>query len=288
MQYVVSVKAGLVNHVHGATNVAEMEQVLRGGSITTSRGGYAEVLLTPGSFLRIGENSAVVLDGVDLESVSLRVVKGPALIEVIEINRKFPIRVTTGDLTMNIVKAGLYRFDNGVATVLDGRLQTLDTKLAYEKGWQVFIKDTYRARKTLEVPHDGLDEYSQTRSEIIAQANMALAASTRGPIPDSPFWIYSTAQGFYTYLPDGNHRSPYGYQYYRAGYVAVRPSPPGYSSGSTSSSPSAPSAGNSGNSGGGGGGGGGGAPVTVSTPAGSPSTPAGYIGGKGGTTGATQ
>lgn len=288
MQYVVSVKAGLVNHVYGVTNVSEMEQVLPGGSITTYRGGFAEVLLTPGSFLRIGENSAVVLDGVELESVSLRLVKGPAVIEVIEINKKSPIQVTTGDLTMKIVKAGLYRFENGVATVLDGRLQTPDAKLAYDKGWQVFIKDNYRARKTAEVPHDGLDEYSQARSRVIAEANVQLAASTRGSsISDDAFWIYSTAQGFYTYLSDGNPRSPYGYQFYRAGYVAPKPSPTGYTSGSrTNSSGSVSSSGSSDS--GGGGGGGGAAPIVVSTPAGVPSSPAGYIGGKGGTTGATQ
>ena len=110
MQYVVSVKAGLVNHVQGTANVAEMEMARPGRPISTAANGYVEVLLTPGSFLRIGENSAVVLDGVDLESVSLHLVQGPAVIEVIDINKNHPIRVTTGKLTTDIVAAGIYKF----------------------------------------------------------------------------------------------------------------------------------------------------------------------------------
>jgi len=181
MQYVVSVKAGLVNHVQGTANVAEMEQVRRGQTIQTANSGYVEVLLTPGSFIRIGENSAVVLDGVELESVSLRVLQGPAVIEVIDINKKFPIKVTTGELSTNIIAAGIYRFEDGVATVIDGKLKTADSGLTYEDGWQVFIKDSYRARKVKKVQITSLDLYSQARSQTIADVNATLAASFLRP-----------------------------------------------------------------------------------------------------------
>src|SRR5262245_7856460 len=202
MQYVVSVKAGLVNHVQGPANVVEMEQVRQGRSITTADNGYAEVLLTPGSFLRVGENSAVVLDDVDLESVSLRVLRGPAVIEVVDINKKFPIKVTTGELTTKIIGTGIYRFEDGLATVLDGKLQTSDSKLTYEKGWQVFLKDNYRARKIGKVQTTSLDVYSQARSQTISSANASLAASLN---PSSftftnPFWLFSPSFGYYTYI----------------------------------------------------------------------------------------
>ena len=288
MQYVVSVKAGLVNHVQGTANVAEMEQVRRGDPISTSQGGYAEVLLTPGSFLRIGESSAVVLDGVELESVSLSVIKGPAVIEVIDINKKFPIQVTTGDLKMNIVAAGIYRFENGVATVLDGKLQTADSKLSYEKGWQVFFKDSYRARKIGKALPSDLDVYSQIRSQTIARANATLVASINPSIGFSdPYWLFSRAFGYYTFIPHGNFRSPYGYHYYRPGHVERRPTTTTYSTGSNTPSVSAPvsSGGDSGNSGGGGGGA---APVVVSTPSGERSAPAVYIESKSTPVGATQ
>ena len=291
MQYVVSVKAGLVNHVEGTVNVAEMEMAQPGHPIKTGQDGYVEVLLTPGSFLRLGENSSVVLDGVRLESVSLRLLEGPAVIEVIEIDKKYPIKVTTGKLTMNVVAPGIYRFENGVATVIDGKLQT-PTKLAYEKGWQVFFQDNYRARKVGPVQVTSLDVFSQSRSQTIATANYNLASSISPSYGSDPYWLFAPNIGFYTYIPNRNFHSPYGYLYYGFGggrVVASRPSSSysgNSSGGGTTSFPTTPPpSNNTGNSGGGGGT----APaVTVSTPAGERTAPAVYIESKSTPVGATQ
>lgn len=296
MQYVVSVKAGLVNHVQGTANVAEMEMARPGHPIQTGRDGYVEVLLTPGSFLRIGENSAVVLDGVQLESVSLRLVNGPAVIEVIEIDKDHPIKVTTGKLTMSVVAAGIYRFEDGVATVIDGKLQT-PSKLAYEKGWQVFFQDNYRARKIGKVQMTSLDVFSQARSQTISTANYNLAMQINPSYSYSsdPYWLYAPYIGFYTYIPHGGKfRSPYGYFYYGVGsgrsvVISRGNSSPGYSSGGGTSQPAPQPSGGGNNGGGDSGGGGGGAPaITVSTPAGERSTPAVYIESKSTPVGATQ
>ena len=292
MQFVVSVKAGLVNHVQGTATVTEMDMVQPGQPIRTARDGYAEVLLTPGSFLRIGENSAVVLDGVELQSVSLRVVEGPAVIEVIDIDKDYPIRVTTGQLSMDIVAPGIYRFSDGVATVLDGKLQTADSQFSYKKGWQVFFQDNYRARKTGQLRATSLDVYSQGRSLTIAAANATLASQINPASAMNSYWLYAPVTGFYTFIPLHNYRSPYGYRYYSpARRVIYRgdsgSSSGGYSGGSTNTGSTNNTGGNSG--GDSGGGGGGGAPaITVSTPAGEPSTPAVYIESKSTPVGATQ
>jgi FecR-like protein len=296
MQYVVSVKAGLVNHVQGTANVAEMEMARPGHPIQTGADGYVEVLLTPGSFLRLGENSAVVLDGVQLESVSLHLVDGPAVIEVIEIDKNHPIKVTTGKLTMNVVAPGIYRFADGIATVLDGKLQTPGSKLSYEKGWQVFFQDNYRARKVGKIQVTSLDVFSRARSQAISNANfnMANLVNPSYGYGTNPFWLFAPNIGFYTYMPWGNYRSPYGYQYYGIGNGHLVPRVNrSYSSVSTSSGggttqPSSPPP-STGNSGGDSGGGGGGAPaITVSTPSGERSAPAVYIESKSTPVGATQ
>jgi hypothetical protein len=297
MQYVVSVKAGLVNHVQGTANVVEMEQVRQGHSIQTSDDGYVEVLLTPGSFLRIGENSAVVLDGVELESVSLRILDGPAVIEVVDINKKFPIKVTTGNLSTNLVAPGIYRFEDGVATVLDGKLQTTDSKLTYEKGWQVFIQDNYRARKVQKVQTTSLDLFSRVRSQTIADMNASLAGSLSPSVaPSDPFWLFAPTFGYYTFMSHRHYRSPYGHEYYGAGtrrvvtrtYSGGGGGGGGVDAGSSGPRPSN-TAGNSNSSAGDGGGGGGApAPVTVSTPAGEQTAPAVYIESKSTPVGATQ
>jgi hypothetical protein len=216
MQFVVSVKAGLVNHVQGNANVAEMEMARVNRPIRTGLDGYVEVLLRPGSFLRLGENSEVVIDDAELASVKLTVTRGPAVIEVVEISSDFPISVTTGELTTKIVSNGIYRFADGTATVIQGKLKTADSKLTYEKGWQVFFKDNYRARKTGKIQVTSLDVYSQARSEEIARANFSLTSSLTGPSTYGVYdlWLFSPQYGMYTFIPHGGFRSPYGHRYY--------------------------------------------------------------------------
>jgi hypothetical protein len=290
MQYVVSVKAGLVNHVQGTVNIAEMEMARPGDPVRTGSNGYAEILLTPGSFLRVGENSSVILDEVDLERVSLHVVQGNAEIEVVDIDKDSPIRVTTGDLTTNIVSNGIYKFADGMATVLSGKLQSVDSKYSWEKGWQVFFNDNYRARKAGKARVTSLDVYSQERSQLIASANATMAPQLSGSYySNDPIWVLAPHLGFYTYIPWRNFRSPYGYLYYGAGRGVV--SNRGYSSPSpndSGNSTSAPPANNGGNNNNSGGGGGAAPAITVATPSGERTAPSVYIESKSSPVGATQ
>src|SRR5438034_5117926 len=119
MQYMVSAKAGLVNYVDGQVNVRVHEQITAGAPIETGLQSHVELLLNPGSFLRIGEDSQVVLDSVELSNIAVRIVKGAALIEASDIDKQIPIRVTTGNLQVLIVSPGTYRFSDGTALVLE-------------------------------------------------------------------------------------------------------------------------------------------------------------------------
>src|SRR2546428_13572228 len=97
MQYMVSAKAGLVNYVDGQVNVRLHEQITAGTPIETGLQSHVELLLNPGSFLRIGEDSQAGLDSGELSKIAVRIGKGAALIEPSVINNKIPIRVTTGN-----------------------------------------------------------------------------------------------------------------------------------------------------------------------------------------------
>jgi hypothetical protein len=299
MQYVVSVKAGLVNHVQGTANVAEMEMARAQRPIRTGTDGYAEILLSPGSFLRLGEDSEAIINDADLSHVVVTLTRGPAVIEVIEISKSAPLTITTGNLTTKILSDGIYRFADGVATVIQGKLQTADGKLTYEKGWQVFFQDNYRARKASKIPINGLDVYSEARSAVNARINMSLTAAMQGPVDSGIYdlWLYSDVYDSYSFIPRGIFRSPYGHRYYGVNEGRVARQGGNYSNNSSSggggnsnpvaSAPRDTSNNNSGNSGGGGGGGAAPAP-TASTPSGQTSTPAVYIESKSTPVGATQ
>jgi len=114
MQFIISAKAGLVNAVEGDTNVRVNQQVNAGVPIQTGADGRVEIMLNPGSFLRLAENSEVVLDSVDLTDIQVRIVSGIAVIESSAVDKSSPIHVTSGDQTQSIASPGVYKFtENG-------------------------------------------------------------------------------------------------------------------------------------------------------------------------------
>ncbi len=228
MQYMVSAKAGLVNYVDGQANVTLHEQVAAGTPIQTTAQAHVELLLNPGSFLRIGGGSNVVMDSVELDHIAVRIVEGSALVEAADIDKHAPIRVTTGNLQTLIVSRGLYRFSGGTAIVLDGKLRINDKSTTVKKGHQVtFLPDNYVIQTITTRPSDELDRWSQQRSADLAKAN-ALAYHDRShantyssvgfypywsPFINRPAWIYSPLLGGFTFFPLGGYRSYYGYRF---------------------------------------------------------------------------
>src|SRR5438034_7241679 len=91
--FVVSTKAGLVNYVQGSATVKAATSIPAGKPIGTGPGGALEILLNPGSYLRMGENSTVVLDTIELTDIALRILQGSAVIEASGIDKELPIKV---------------------------------------------------------------------------------------------------------------------------------------------------------------------------------------------------
>ncbi len=222
MQYVVSAKAGLVNYVQGMTNVRANQIVAEMTPIRTGPNGVVEILLTPGSYLRLGPQSEAVIDNADLANVHVRITGGQAIIEVVEIDNKLPMFITTGQTAVELGDAGIFRFQDGVATVLEGKLRTAgDLRTSYKKGWQISYATSYRAVKALQVQMTSLDLFSRKRSEVLANASASLLATVRRASYNVyyPFWLYSPGLGSMTYIPLRNCRSPYGYRYVGYGVI---------------------------------------------------------------------
>jgi hypothetical protein len=256
LQYMISAKAGLVNFVDGQANVHLHEQVMAGVPIETGPQGHAELLLTPGSFLRVGNSSKVTLDSVELNHVAVRLVDGTALVEVSEIDKDVPIRVTTGTLKTVIASRGVYRFSGNTASVIDGKLRIVGTHRSVKKGHQITSTgDDYVASAFVTAPNDDLDRWSANRSAALANANaMAYqdrSASTYSSVGYYPYgniysnrssWIYSSLLGGFTFLPVRGYRSCYGYSFIPVSAFAALPAftgrPFGVPSRSTASSAS--------------------------------------------------
>jgi hypothetical protein len=217
MQFMISAKAGLVNYIEGRTNVHVHQQVPAGTPIETSQRSHAEILLNPGSFLRLDENTTVVLDSVELANIEVRVVTGTALIETAQVDKQAPIRVTSGNLKTTIVSSGVYRFSGDTASVIDGKLRTTDGSITARKGQEItaIAEGQYEKGPLILIAGSTeLDQWSQQRSADLARAN-ALAANqaSRGYLYSNNGWIYSPFLAGFTFIPLRSYRSYWGYSF---------------------------------------------------------------------------
>jgi hypothetical protein len=229
MQFIISAHAGLVNYVDGQANVRVHDQVAAGIPIETSAGSRVEILLNPGSFLRLDQNTSVVLDSTELTNIAIHVVSGNAIVETASVDRHSPISVSTGKLHTKIVAAGLYRFSGDTAGVLDGKLQVADSSRAVKKGKEVTAigSDYQESPLVSDVSFDALDQWSAQRSAVLARANslayyrqttgsyfpFGWSASSLGYIGAGSGWIYSPFLNGYTFIPQQSYQSYYGYSF---------------------------------------------------------------------------
>ena len=228
-KYVVSAKAGVVNLVEGDVKVkrAEAEELLvsgdelqAGDSVKTLANSRAEILLNPGSYLRLGSQSRFVFLFDNLTSQRLKLMEGSAVLEVSAINGS--ITVEAGDSKIKIARGGLYRFNvaaDGKAEVAirKGRVSVGPTTI---KGGKVAVVqgDTALVAKLNKDNVDVLDTWSKDRSKELVAANGRLSYRGLGRTLGIAFlqnaWIYDPFCRCYTFLPFGTGlSSPYGWGY---------------------------------------------------------------------------
>src|SRR5688572_13626650 len=90
--YVISAKAGGINFVEGKVSIARKDgkssylikddKLEIGDKVTTGTDGKAEILLNPGSFVRLGTNTGFEFITTDLDNLKLKLSSGSAIFEV--------------------------------------------------------------------------------------------------------------------------------------------------------------------------------------------------------------
>ena len=89
-------RPGSINYVDGQASIGSTlltpgaigAVVLEKDQLLTTQAGKVEILLTPGVFLRVAENSSVKMVSPDLATTKVELEKGRALVEVIQIRKK--------------------------------------------------------------------------------------------------------------------------------------------------------------------------------------------------------
>ena len=124
--------AGYIHHTEGevwlgdraiAPKPEDFEHLLEGRRLRTGQG-RAELLLVPGSFVRIGAKSEIEMISSGLTSAVLRLHSGSLVVDLQTQFEDDSIAVQVGDHEIRFRKTGLYRIDAREATtlrVLSGR-----------------------------------------------------------------------------------------------------------------------------------------------------------------------
>ncbi len=193
--------------------------ILDEGSLLSTAKGHAEMLLTPGVFLRLADGSEARLAASSLTDTRIQLDRGAAILEVDDLHKDNLLRVQVGDATARVLKTGLYRFETEPATVevLNGKVETMEGDRSVKAGAHHKVTSPDLMVSKFKASDDGLDRWSRLRSEYEAEASVASAQyiyDTGMPWGYSD-WFWNPWFGTWTWLPaSGFWMNPYGFGYW--------------------------------------------------------------------------
>jgi hypothetical protein len=230
---------GTINYIEGSVSIdgqplnqqAVGYAELQPGQVLQTANGRAELLLTPGVFLRVGDSSAVRMISPNLLNTQIELDRGRADIEVDEIHPRNDIQVAEGGANTRLLKDGLYAFDadKGTVRVFKGEADLLERTGAGQKALKIkgdhqvglagneAVQSVSFERDQAE---DALYNWSSLRSQYLAEANLNLASEYAGYGGIAPGWYWDAGFWGYTWLPgDGLLWSPFGWGFYSPRYI---------------------------------------------------------------------
>jgi hypothetical protein len=264
-QSVVSAHSGTLHYFDGAVTIdgARVESKvgkfseIKENSVLRTGQGRAEILLTPGVFLRVGENTEIRMLDNRLLSTRVEILSGSAMVESDdpEVSVKNPaVTILYKEYEIQPLKFGVFeitsepnqmRVFKGQATVQAGT-----NRITVKEGRLMPFSAALLTEKFDEKQADDLYLWARDRSAYLSAANMSSArslASSGGygngfgsgygydaSLPGarngfSGNWYFNPFLNMYTYMPYGGTLwSPFGYGYYSPYTIYSYYSPGGY------------------------------------------------------------
>ena len=240
-QQVVSAHAGVVHYTDGKVFVGDQlvqrkfgvfPDLQVGEELRTGEDGRAEILLTPGAFLRVAENSSVRMLSRDLIDTRFEVLSGSAMVECDDLQKGSSLTLVYQGRNIQLEKQGLYRLDAAA-----GRFQVFSGKavvpsdsgqLTLKNGRETDLTGVTLARKFNPKAPDDFVAWNSTRSGYIASANVSAAQSVAnsGISWHSNAWLWDPWYGAFTYVPAGGVLfNPWGWGFWSPGMVLYAPTP---------------------------------------------------------------
>ncbi|MBZ5580738.1 MAG: FecR domain-containing protein [Acidobacteriia bacterium] len=247
-QPVVPSKSGMVSIVQGTAYLdgQEMKEPLNAqypymkenGSLRTAEG-RAEVMMNPGVYVRIGENSEIRMITNRFIDTRVELVKGSAVVQYTEVLKDNNFTLVLKKAEIALLKPGDYRFDSDPARIkvfaghadvkVDGQTVAVTGGKMLNLGGAVASAEKFNIQDT-----DALDRWSARQGELYARANASAARQvndqygTRDPcygyysnaVPVGQYpcvgtWRWNPWYNLWTYIPMRGYCDPiWGYCYY--------------------------------------------------------------------------
>jgi hypothetical protein len=227
----ISARAGGVNAVSGRVMVTRtgqsaqllsgQDELVSGDVVNTGAGSQAEILLNPGSYLRVAENSEFVLVDNSLDNLVVKLAKGSAIIEATGgDDASLRINVVANQQRLVIIRGGIYRINvqpnSAELLVRKGRVLPGGTGEVVKGGTKVlYAAGAPLTTKLTRQDQDDFDLWSKKRAETLARANQKISGrAMNGYLASiSPFdwafsaanpwglWTFSSFSNCFTFLP---------------------------------------------------------------------------------------
>jgi hypothetical protein len=237
---------GTVNYIEGQASIGAKaltdksvgSDKLAAGQSLSTEDGRAEILLTPGIFLRVDHHSSLQMVSPGLADTIMTLKKGRAMIEVADIRPENNVRLAENGSSIQLQKAGLYDFDadRGLIRVFDGKavVQAGGRQIEVKSGRQLNLNLTGKKLKAQKFDKkasmDDFYRWASLRSSYLADANVDAARTYAGGGAWSPGgwygygWYWDPWFDAYTFIPgDGIFYDPFGWGFYSPGFVFGAP-----------------------------------------------------------------
>lgn len=228
-----AVRPGTVNYVEGQVslngeplNPGQHAIMQIGQTLNTAANGYAEVLLTPGAFLRVGPNSEFRLTAAGLADTRIELRNGSALIEADQFLDGTHVEVTIGRTSVDLLKKGLYAFSTNPAAVrtFDGQVNVVGQAKSRKVGKhkEILLANNDQLKETNfdqdQAKRDPLYVWSEARSRDEAAQNKLVAQNANGYVPVGGGWFWDPYVNYYGFWGPDFFYSPFGFGFYGGFY----------------------------------------------------------------------
>ena len=226
-------RPGTINYIEGSallagepvTQKSVGTVALDPGQVLSTQQGKAEVLLTPGIYLRLDDDSSVKMISPDLTFTQLALEKGRATVEIDEIHPQNNVQIIDGGVPTQLLKVGLYEFNanNDTASVFNGKAaahEAPNKSVVIKEDHQLALNEGPREKPQhfdKNASEDELYNWSSLRSEYLSESNAQLSGyyASAGYAPGWYWdpWVYD-----YTFIGPYPFYSPFGWGFYPFGY----------------------------------------------------------------------